>query len=166
MSLEVRCGFGLGNRVAAIANGLSRAEKISFVWRVNEHCPLTHEQVFPAGISGVEFVTDAPPAFATMWAGMRCHCWHAAADRNAADQAYGRIISAMNAAPAQPGFIVGACVRFFRDPETTPQAMAAHVRTVAKQQQVRRVSCSQTPAAASWPTCCPTSKSIYQRLRN
>jgi hypothetical protein len=126
----IRCGFGLGNRVAAIANALSRAEEISFVWRVNKHCQLPHDAVFPQGISGVEFITDAPPALATVWHNRRCHDWYAAADRKAANLAYGRIMAAM-AGSAADGFQLGVCARFFRHPSTTPQQLAEHVRAIA-----------------------------------
>lgn len=108
----VRCGFGLGNRVAAMANGLSRERKIGFVWRVNEHCPLGVEEVFPGGVPGVEFV-DAPPAMATIWDGRRCHDWDAAGDRTAAARAYSAIVEAM-AGRATFAPDAAVCGRFFR----------------------------------------------------
>lgn len=111
--IEVRCGFGLGNRVAALANGLSRADRIRFVWRVNAHCPLLVSDVFPAGISGVDLVTDAPAESATRWDSRMCHDWDAAADRGRADAAYARIIAAMNGRPTfRPDLAVVA--RFHR----------------------------------------------------
>jgi hypothetical protein len=134
----IRCGFGLGNRVAAIANALSRAEKIAFVWRVNKHCPLGHEVVFPDGIEGVEFITDAPPALATVWHGRRCHEWFAAADRRAANLAYGRIMAAMDGT-AWGSHQLGVCARFHRHPSTTPEQMAEHVRAIAGRLGERRV---------------------------
>lgn len=91
----VRCGFGLGNRVAAMANALSRRPEARFVWRVNQHLPCEHEEIFPAGVEGVEFVTDAPMDAASRFDGLHAETWEAAGDRAAADAAYGRIISAM-----------------------------------------------------------------------
>jgi len=85
----VRCGFGLGNRVTAIANGLQRFERIQFVWRVNDHCGLDHSDIFPRGIAGVEFI-DAHPAPATRWDGVLAHAW----DARASGQ-YAGIMSAM-----------------------------------------------------------------------
>ena len=85
----VRCGFGLGNRVTAIANGLQRFGQIRFVWRINDHCGLDHSVIFPHGIEGVEFV-DAPPAPATRWDGIPAHAWDASASGQ-----YAGIMSAM-----------------------------------------------------------------------
>lgn len=124
--IEVRCGFGVGNRVAAMANGLSRSHRIRFVWRENVHCPLPVSYVFPAGIPGVDLVTDAPPEFATRWGRRMCHDWDAAGDRNRADAAYGRIIASMDGRPLfRPDLAIVA--RFHRatgDP-------AAHIARIA-----------------------------------
>lgn len=120
----IRCGMGLGNRVAAMANGLSRAEEIQFVWRVNEHLPATHEEMFPEGVPGVEFVTDAPPNFATKLDGKWCYEWDASGDRAAARVAYARIIAAMVGQPwvfPPPVAILG---RFHRAPGGSPLALA------------------------------------------
>jgi hypothetical protein len=131
---EIRCGFGLGNRVAAMANALSRTAEIRFVWRVNQHCPLPHDEVFPDGVRGVEFVTSAPPAFATAWDGRHCYDWDAAANRFAAARAYARIMEAMAGRP-WVSVRLGVVARYFRCHDSaTPAglaALAAHVAATA-----------------------------------
>jgi hypothetical protein len=120
----VRCGMGLGNRVAAIANGLSRAAEIRFVWRVNRHCPAAHSDVFPQGIPGVEFVTDAPPNFATKFDGVWCYEWAAAGDRQRADSAYAEIMRAMAGNPMPDPPEVAILGRFYRNPSADPITLA------------------------------------------
>lgn len=95
----IRCGFGIGNRVAAIANALSRWPEIRFVWRNNKHCPLDHHEVFSNGIQGVEFDTEAEPAKASRFDGMHAETWDAALDRGAANTAYAVIIASMAGKP-------------------------------------------------------------------
>lgn len=117
--------MGLGNRVAAMANGLSRADQIQFVWRVNEHLPADHEQIFPTGIPGVEFLRDAEPAFATRWDGCWCYEWDAAEDRATANAAYASIISAMvGRQPIYP-WRTSILARFHRNPDRRPEEFAA-----------------------------------------
>ena len=123
MSHLIRCGLGLGNRVAAIANGLSRWPEIRFVWRDNTHCPATHQEIFPGGIAGVEFVTDSPPASASCWDGHRCQEWAAAGVRTAATAAYQTIMLAMTGAARMTPH-VAILARFHRWPETTPASLA------------------------------------------
>jgi hypothetical protein len=122
--IQVRCGMGLGNRVAAMANGLSRSAEIRFVWRVNSHCPAAHADVFPAGIPGVEFVDSAPPAMATRWGPAWCYDWHAAADRTAADAAYQRIIHSLAGRPLPDAPEVAILGRFHRNPAGDPIRLA------------------------------------------
>lgn len=92
--MKVHCGEGLGNRVAAMANGLSRADRIEFMWAVNEYCPARWHDVFPGRIAGVTFTEGAATA-ATEWEGLTCERWDAAGDRARANAAYGRIMHAM-----------------------------------------------------------------------
>lgn len=120
----VRCGMGLGNRVSAMANGLSRAGQIRFVWRQNEHCPASHEDVFPAGVAGVEFITDAPPNFATRWDDRWCYDWDAAGDRQAANAAYAEIMAGMAGSAMQDAPDVAILGRFHRNPEGNPERLA------------------------------------------
>jgi hypothetical protein len=125
MRRPIHCPFGLGNRVAAIANGLSRWERIQFRWPVNRHCPATAAEMFPAGIAGVEFL-PAPerPEFATRWGGLIAHCWDAAADRAAANAAYSRIMAAMVGTPVPDPSEVAIFGRFHRNPLGDPIALA------------------------------------------
>lgn len=120
----VRCGMGLGNRVAAMANGLSRAAEIQFVWRVNEHCPAAHTDVFPSGVPGVKFLTDAPPNFATRFGELWCYDWDAAGDRSAANAAYAEIMAAMGGTPMWRAPEVAILGRFHRNPGADPIALA------------------------------------------
>lgn len=122
MVLRVDCNQGLGNRVAAIANGLSRAERVTFPWVLNEHCPVQWWEVFPEGIEGVEFTADAPGP-TTKWIGIGCERWDAAGDRAAADAAYGRIMAAMAGEPGA-GCTVALAGRFFRTPGADAERLA------------------------------------------
>jgi hypothetical protein len=125
--------MGLGNRVAAMANGLSRSGQIRFVWRVNVHCPAGHTDLFPDGIPGVSFVDSAPPAIATRWGGAWCYEWHAAADRHAANLAYGLIMSAMVGTPMWRAPEVAILGRFHRNQHADPIALAdAAIRSHGK----------------------------------
>ncbi len=121
--ITIHCSEGLGNRVAAMANGLSRAARIEFVWLANEHCPARWQDVFPAGIEGVTFSAGAVPWPATEWNGLSCERWAAAGDRGQADAAYGQIMAAMSG-EAQPGCPVAICGRFHRNPQASPEALA------------------------------------------
>jgi len=121
----IRCGFGIGNRVAMIANALSREDRIQFLWRVNPVLPLTHGQVFPNGIEGVEFLDDAPRGFATRWEReVPGESWEGAGDRARANEAYARIMAAMagEAMPDPPP--VAIIARFWRFPDADPAALA------------------------------------------
>ncbi len=69
----IRCGFGLGNRVAAIAHGLTMFDMMEFAWRVNDQCPASHRDIFPDGITGVEFIDNAPIGYASKMNGKRIH---------------------------------------------------------------------------------------------
>lgn len=114
-ALRVHCSEGLGNRVAALANGLSRAEEVVFPWVVNEHVPATWEDVFPQGVEGVTFISAASAMPPTEWDGMSCERWDAAGDRRQADMAYGRIMAAMRGTVAD-GCEVAIAARFHRTP--------------------------------------------------
>lgn len=165
MSELVRCGFGLGNRVAALANGLSRWPEIRFVWRDNAHCPAAHQDIFPRGIPGVEFVTDSPPASASRWDGIAAHAWAAAADRPLAAAAYAAILAAMDAPPAESPPTVAIIARFLRPRCTTasPAALAYQAARHAAGGRVfiladsRRQELADALArhgvAAVWPQC-------------
>lgn len=120
----IRCGFGIGNRVATIANALSRYPEIRFSWKVNRVLPLSHEKVFPTGIEGVEFV-DADPGFATRWSPrIAGESWEGAGDRAKANAAYAKILEAMAGdAPAAPDD-VAIIARFWRFPEVDHLSLA------------------------------------------
>lgn len=126
----IRCGFGLGNRVAAIANALTYHDEISFVWRTNHLCPADHEEIFPQGIAGVEMVTDAPLALASRLGGRHCEDWYAARDRAMADGWYGRIFEAM-AGEARGEYQVAIMARFLRYPEVSLEGMVVTAARIA-----------------------------------
>lgn len=116
--MEVRCPFGLGNRVAAMANGLSRFPTIRFDWPVNDHCPVDHSAVFPSGVQGVEFsqsTLSVGPEM-TRFDGVDVHSWGAAGDPRKRDQAYARIMGSMVGAPTRPTPRVAILGRFHRTP--------------------------------------------------
>ena len=123
MTPLIRCGFGIGNRVATMANALSRDGSIQYSWKVNHHLPLPHSEVFPRGIPGVEFV-DAPAGFATRWSrAVSGQAWDAAQDREAANTAYRTIVSAMVMCPSDP-VEVAIMARFHRFANTSPRELA------------------------------------------
>lgn len=122
-ALRVHCREGLGNRVAALANGLSRAEEVVFPWIMNEHVPATWEDVFPQGIEGVTFISAEAAMPPTEWDGMSCERWDAAGDRALANAAYGRIMHAM-AGMGLPGCTVALAARFHRNPEADARRLA------------------------------------------
>ena len=128
----IRCGFGIGGRVTAIANGLSRDAEIRFSWKVNRFLPLTHDQVFPQGIPGVEMVADAPDGFVTRWGNLTADNYAAAADRDMATAAYQMILGVMaGEAMAEPPS-VAVLGRFHRAQDATAAALVATaVRTCA-----------------------------------
>jgi len=109
----VRCGFGLGNRVAAIAHALCMFERVRFVWRINHECPAHHEDVFPNGIPNVEFDMDAPLGFASQFGDKRIHEWQPDLDAQKRKDAYQTVIDSM-AGDAKEEFRFSAIARLRR----------------------------------------------------
>ena len=138
--MKVHCPFGLGNRVAAMANGLSMAKWIRFIWPVNHHCPARAEEVFPHGVPGVEFL-EAPRGRKqlTRWNGLIAHCWDATNHRTEADLSYATIMDAMvgDAVPLPPS--VAVIGRFHRNPAGCPHDLARRAAKAASETQDRRV---------------------------
>lgn len=91
----VFCPTGIGTRVAAMANALSRANEVWFPWVRNVHCPLGVDEVFPHGVDGVDFSPSKMPMMPTTWNGLPANHWDAAGDREKANAAYGRIMGTM-----------------------------------------------------------------------
>lgn len=136
----IRCGFGAGGRVTAIANALSRHAEIRFSWKVNRFLPLTHDQVFPQCIPGVEIVTDAPAGFVTRWEdGITADNYLAAGDPDRARAAYQMILQAMTgeAMTDPPG--VAVLGRFHRAPEATPDALVRAAVTTCRELGAHRI---------------------------
>jgi hypothetical protein len=122
---EIHCPFGLGNRVAAMANGLSRQPEISIHWPVNIHCPVAASEMFPNGISGVTFLPPPKrPRFATRWGGRMAHDWDAAGDREAANAAYAEIMRSMVGTAMWNAPAVAVLGRFHRNPAGDPERLA------------------------------------------
>lgn len=120
----IRCGFGIGNRVCMIANALSHHDQIQFFWRNNPVLPLSHQEVFPKGIDGVEFLDVAKRGFASRWErNIPGESWEAAGDRMAANEAYRRIMEAMAGEPREAPeiAIIG---RFWRFPDADCSSIA------------------------------------------
>ena len=137
--MEINCPFGLGNRVAAIANGLSRAREIRFFWPVNHHCPVASQTLFPDGIPGVVFSNEKPPLFATRWGGMMAHCWDAAACRWEADKAYALVMRNMVGDAAEDAPLVAILGRFHRNHAGTSDVLACRAWQAALGAKTDRV---------------------------
>jgi hypothetical protein len=118
--------YGLGNRVTAIANALSRFDQIRFAWRENWHCPAPWRAVFPTGLPGVEFLDGTPPAFSTFWESKICGAWDAAGDREKANAAYAAILAAMTGQP-WTHTPLAVCARFFRPHASSIEALVATI---------------------------------------
>lgn len=163
MNPLIRCGFGIGNRVATMANALSRHDQIRFVWRENAHAPLPHDQVFPQGIPGVEFITEAPRATATRWQGnMPGSSWEAAEDRQRANAAYLTIMEAM-AGAAHAGCASAIIARFHRHPAVTAASLVSAVPAGpvfiladSRREELRALlqSAGHTPVLPTCPPMC------------
>jgi hypothetical protein len=130
---------GLGARVCALANALSSgAGQVIFGWQENEHCPLSHRQVFPEGIAGISFADPGPESGFTDWNGQPYFCWHGATDRALANAAYGRIMAAMAGTPSarQP---LAIHARFHRRPTASPIALADTAARAAHDRGIREI---------------------------
>lgn len=124
----IHCPFGLGNRVAAMANGLSRSPLISFRWPVNKHCPATAADMFPTGVPGVEFLPGPErPKFATRWGGTMAHCWDACGDRERANAAYAAVMAAMVGTAMWDAPRTAVLGRFHRNPAADPAWFAEEI---------------------------------------
>lgn len=137
--LEIRMPFGLGNRVAAMANGLSRADEITVPWRVNVHCPAPVEDVFPQGIPGVKFPPAETRIFPSVFDHIPAESWHAAADRSRANAAYEMIVSRMAGEPLEDAPAMAVFGRFHRAKLADPDALADAAGRVAKDRCEERV---------------------------
>lgn len=105
---------GMGNRVAALANGLSAADRVVFRWAVNGDCPLGWREVFPTGVPGVRFEEADGMEEVTRINGRPAMEWEAAVCRGQARVAYQKIASAMGVRMQGRG--VGVFGRFHRCP--------------------------------------------------
>jgi hypothetical protein len=124
----IHCPFGLGNRVAAMANGLSRWGTITFRWPVNKHCPATAADMFPTGVPGVDFLPGPErPEFATRWGGTMAHCWDACGDRERANAAYATIMASMVGTAAAGAPRTAVLGRFHRNPAADPAWFAEEI---------------------------------------
>jgi hypothetical protein len=136
---RINCPEGLGNRVATIANALTWHSRIEFGWEVNEHCPLSHEEVFPLGIGSVDFVPgDGSPAGLmdgrrpTMdWDAARCHVH--------ARLTYARVIAAIGVKAAPDAPAVAIVARFHRAQTFDLARLAIAAGRVAHRLGTRRV---------------------------
>ncbi len=130
----VKCETGLGNRVAAMANALSRSGAVQFHWVKNKHCPASAVEIFPGGIQGIELIdseaAERPPGIGeqrgqcSIWNGTPCFKWEACGDRDRANEAYSRIIAAMAGSAITDAPAVAIHGRFHINPEAKPAELA------------------------------------------
>lgn len=128
----IRCGFGLGNRVASMAHALSFGEPIRFVWRVNEHCPVHHTDIWKDGVPGVEMVDNAEVGFATRVGGKMIYDWGIGSSAGAVEKCYRDIFKAMSikARPSPPK--VAVVSRLYRQQQGNLESLAYHATKAAK----------------------------------
>ena len=110
---KIDCAEGLGNRVAAISNALTWHARIRFGWVVNEHCPLGWREVFPEGITGVEFVPGEGGETSEI-GGRPGMDWEAARCREHARFTYGRVMAAIGPQAWPDAPAVAIVARFHR----------------------------------------------------
>jgi hypothetical protein len=84
---------------------------------------LQAEEVFPQGVTGVDFLDLTHDRSPTVWGDVPCYAWRACGDRMLADNAYASIMKAM-AGQARGLFRVAVHGRFFRNPNACPIALA------------------------------------------
>ncbi len=113
----------MGNRVAALANGLSAAERVVFRWEVNGDCPLGWREVFPYGVKGVRFEEADGSEEVTRINGRPAMDWEAAVCRGTARVAYQVIAAAMGVSECS-GAGVGVFGRFHRCPGARWEGLA------------------------------------------
>lgn len=119
------CPYGLACRVTAIANGLSRHERILFRWIENAHCPAPLESVFPHGIPGVEFQKTTEDFETVFFDHRQANCWwNSAGDRHKANAAYIQIMSAMTGRAYSHPPAVAILGRFHTNPTASPDMLA------------------------------------------
>jgi hypothetical protein len=137
--IDVTTPHGLGNRVSAMANGLSYGTNVRLGWRVNVHCPVAWRYVFPAGVPGVRIEDEIEPVFPRRLAGRMACDWDAAADRAAADAAYGLILASMDGEAREDAPRVALCGRFHRNPGADPADLAQRAIAAAQEHGEQRV---------------------------
>lgn len=136
--IHLHCHTGLGNRVAAMANAMSRDGEVVFHWRVTRHCPATAAEVFARPIPGVTFLNDPTPRMFTTFDRNYAHDWDAAGDRRRAAAAYGVILAAMTGTAATNTPSTAVLGRFHRNPGTCPEALVHATAAVLTKYRYRR----------------------------
>jgi len=101
---------GMGNRVAALANGLAVFGRVEMRWEVNGDCPLGWREVFPKGVPGGTFAEAGGGEEVTWIEGRPAMDWRAGAEG-----AYEVIAAAMGVRECL-GAGVGVFGRFHRCP--------------------------------------------------
>lgn len=100
----------MGNRVAAMANGLAVFGRVEMRWAINGDCPLGWREVFPKAVPGVRFEEADGSEEVKMIAGRPAMDW-----REGAERAYEVIAAAMGVRECSGG-VVGIFGRFHRRP--------------------------------------------------
>lgn len=128
----IRCGFGLGNRVASIAHALSFGNPIEFAWRINEHCPLHHSEIWANGIEGVTMIEDVPLDYASQVGSRMIYDWGIGGSADDVRRAYKTVIDAITIQPRQSPPSVAV---FYRQHRTRSKCLVALATAAAKAAQ-------------------------------
>lgn len=111
--MKIHCHAGLGGRVTAVVNALCHSSEVEFVWRINRHLPADHQEVFPHGIPGVQFIRSAPDWTTRFHDGGTCDIFRPFA---AAGMLYRRVIASLAGSSPQNRCRLAICARYFRQP--------------------------------------------------
>jgi len=109
-----------------MAHALSFGEPIRFVWRVNEHCPVHHTDIWNDGVPGVEMIYEADEGFATRISGKMIYDWGVGSTSGAVAGCYRRIFDAMSIKPRPSPPKVAIVSRLYRQQQGNLESLAYH----------------------------------------
>lgn len=118
--LYVTCPGGIGDRLSAIANALTRSQSVLFGWKRNTHCPIDAAEIWPEGIPSVAFEDSGGPMSVTRFDGHPCHSHAAALDRQISDSKLLELIALIHASPLEDPPTVAVFFRGRAAPASDP----------------------------------------------